>query len=139
MNFEEIVQKAVNAEAKAGLRSNTMVQDLDAYCPKSDRPFHNTSSKMQTQSSKDSSRSEVFKPKDPKPAPSSDNVVEPAKKEDRKDKKKRLRNQRREHTGEQTSAIDVNIKAPKKKIKARCFNSNKKGYYANEYTKPLKN
>ena len=32
INFEEIVQKAVNVKAKAGLRSSTMVWDLDICC-----------------------------------------------------------------------------------------------------------
>ena len=101
-NFEEMVQKAVNAETKAGLRSSIMVWELDARCPKGHRLSHNTSSKVQTQGSshKDSPRSEKPKPKNPKPAPSYDNIAEPAKKEDKKEKKKRLRNQKREHTGE---------------------------------------
>ena len=138
-----MVQRAVNAEAKAGLRSSTMVQESDAHCPRGHRPSHNTSSKVQTQGSKDSSRSKKLKPKDPKSAPSSDNAAEPAKKEDRKEKKQKLRNQRRKHTGEQTPATGVNTEAPKKKLKTRCFNCNKKGHYANECTepchKPLKN
>ena len=96
MDFEEMVQRAVNAEAKAGLRSNTMVRESDAYCPRGYRPSHNTSSKVQTQGSKDSSCSEKPKPNDPKPVPSHNNAVEPAKKKDRKDKKKKLRNHRRE-------------------------------------------
>ena len=33
IDFEEMVQKAVNAEAKAGLRSSAMVQDSDIHCP----------------------------------------------------------------------------------------------------------
>ena len=41
-NFEEIMQRAVNAEAKAGLRSSTMVWELDACCPRGYRPSHNT-------------------------------------------------------------------------------------------------
>ena len=141
INFEEMVQKAVNAEAKAGLRSSTIVRKSDVCCPRSHRPSHNTSSKMQTQGSshKDSSRSEKPKPKNPKPAASCDNAVEPAKREDRKKKKKRLRNQRREHIGEQTPVIGVNTKALKKKIKARYFNYNKKSHYANECTKSPKN
>ena len=49
MNFEEMVQKAVNAEAKAGLRSSTMVRELDARCPRGHRPSHNTFLKVQTQ------------------------------------------------------------------------------------------
>ena len=141
MDFEEIVQRAVNAKAKAGLRSSTMVRKSDARCSKGHRPSHNTSSKVQRQGSshKDSPRSEEPKPKDPKPASSRDNAAEPAKKKDRKEKKKRLQNQRRKYTGEQTPATGVNTEAPKKKVKARCFNSNKKGHYANECTKPPKN
>ena len=48
MDFEEMVQRAVNAEVKAGLRSSTMVRKSDAYCPKGHCPSHNTSSKVQT-------------------------------------------------------------------------------------------
>ena len=96
---------------------------------------------MQTQgfSHKDSLHSEEPKLKDPKPAPSRDNAAEPAKKEDRKEKKKRLRKQRWKHTNEQTPTTRVNTKAPKKKLKARYFNCNKKGHYANECIKPPKN
>ena len=141
MDFEEMAQRLVNAEAKAGLRSSTMVRELDARCPRGHRPSHNTSSKVQTQGSshKNSPRSDEPKPKDPKPAPSHDNAAKPAKKEDRKENKKSLQNQRRKHTSEQNPATRVNTKAPKMKVKARCFNYNKKGHYANEYTKPPKN
>ena len=138
MDFEEIMQKAVNAEAKAGLRSSTMVQNSDARYPRGYRLSHNTSSKVQTQGSKEP------KPKKPKPAPSRDDAAEPAKKEDRKDKKKKLQNRRRERN-EQTPATDDNTKAPKKKKKKRdssevtCFNCNKKGHYSNNYTEPPKN
>ena len=140
MNFEEMVQRAVNVEAKAGLRSSTMVRNSDARCPRGHRPSHNTSFKVQTQGSshKNSSRSEELKPKNPKPVPLRDNATEPAKKEDRKEKKKRLQNQRWKHT-EQTPVTGVNTKGPKKKIKARCFNCNKKGHYANKCTELRKN
>ena len=95
-----MVHRAVNAEAKADLRSNTMVQDLDARCLRGHRPSHNTSSKVQTQDSKDSSRPKKTKPKDPKSAPSRDNAAESPQKDNRKDKKKRFQGQKREYTGE---------------------------------------
>ena len=46
VNFEEMVQRAVNAEAKAGLRSIIMVEISNIYCPQSHCPFNNTTSKM---------------------------------------------------------------------------------------------
>ena len=71
-----------------------MARKLDARCPRGHRPAHNTSSEEQTQGSshKDLPHSKKPKPKDPKPAPSRDNAAEPAKKEDKKEKKKILRN-----------------------------------------------
>ena len=139
MNFEEMVQKAVNAKVKTGLRSSTTVRDLDTCCPRGHRLFHNTFWKMQIQRSKHFSCFNKSKPKDLKPALSHNNVAVPAKKEDKKDKKKRFRNQRRDHTKEQTSATGVNTEASKKKIKTGCFNYNKKGHYTNECIKLSKN
>ena len=46
MDFEEMVQKAVNAEARAGLRSSTIVRNSDARYSRGHRPSHNTSSKV---------------------------------------------------------------------------------------------
>ena len=138
-NIEEMVQRAVNAKAKAGRRSSTMVRISDAHCPRGYYSSHNTFSKVQIQGSKNSSRSKEPKLKDLKSAPSRDDAAEPAKKKDRKDTKKRFLNQRREHTRKQTLTTGVNTKAPKKKIKAKCFNCNKKSHYANNCNKPPKN
>ena len=144
IDFKEMVQRAINTEAKAGLRSSTMVRDSDARCPRDYRSSHNTSSKVQTSGSKDSSRSEEFKPKDPKPAPSCDDAAEPAKKEDRKDKKKKIQNRRREQN-KQTPATGDNTEVSKKKKKRRdpskvtCFNCDKKSHYARDCIEPPKN
>ena len=89
-----MVQKAVNTEAKIGLKSSTMVWDLDAYCLRGHRLSHNTFSKVQIQdfNNKDFSYSKKPKPKDPKLVLPCDNMAtELAKKEDRKNKKKRFR------------------------------------------------
>ena len=89
-----MVQRAINAKAKASLRFSTIVWNSDAYCPRGHRLSHNISSKVQTQgfNNKNSSRFEESKPKDLKPAPPRDNVaVKSAKKVDKKDKKKRFR------------------------------------------------
>ena len=60
INFEEMVQKAVNAEAKAGLRFSSMVRNSDIHCSRGHRPSNCTAAKVQTQGSKDSH------PKEPK-------------------------------------------------------------------------
>ena len=49
MNFEEMMQKAVNAKAKRGLRSSTIVQDSDIRCSNNHRPSNSTALKVQTQ------------------------------------------------------------------------------------------
>ena len=141
-----MVQRAINAEAKAGLRSSTIIQNLDACCPRSYRLSHNTSLKVQTQGSKDSSRPKKTKLKDPKSAPLHDNAAESPKKNNRKDKKKRFWGQKREHTRkqkEQTPATNVNTTNVSKKKKKKhdvseimCFNCDKKGHFANDCTKP---
>ena len=136
-SFEEIVQKAVNAKAKVGLRSSTIVRNLNACCPRSHRSSYNTLLKVQTQSSKDFFCSKELKPKNLKSALPYDNMAEPAKKQG--EMKKRSWRQKRKHTRErkeQFLATNVNIKASKKKIKTRCFNCNKKGHYINNCTKP---
>ena len=84
IEFEEIVQRTVNAEAKAGLRSNTMVRESDARCPRGRRPSHNTFSKVQTQGTIDKEpRTEESRPKKAKltniKAPASPHFNEPAK------------------------------------------------------------
>ena len=94
-NFEEMVQRIVNVEAKAGLRSSTMVWDSDIRCPRGHRPFNNTVSKVQTQgTSAKEPRLEEFKPKEAKlakgkaPALPQTNAAEPLEQE-KKDKKDR--------------------------------------------------
>ena len=49
MNFEDMVQKTVNAEAKAGLRSSTMVRDSNICCLRGHCLSISTASKIQTQ------------------------------------------------------------------------------------------
>ena len=47
IDFKEMVQRVVNAKAKTGLRSSTIVWESDAHCPRDHCPSHNTSSKVQ--------------------------------------------------------------------------------------------
>ena len=91
MNFEEMVQRTVNAEAKAGLRSCTMVQDSKICCSKDYHPFNNTASKVQTQGTiaKDSLCPEKPKAKETKSVRA--NAVEPFKLAKKKNKQNKLK------------------------------------------------
>ena len=48
INIEEKMQKAVNVEAKASLRSSNMVQGSDIHCPRGHRLSKSIASKVQT-------------------------------------------------------------------------------------------
>ena len=48
-SWEELVKKAVSAEAKAGLLSTSLIQDMDQRALRGNRPVH-TTAKAQTQS-----------------------------------------------------------------------------------------
>ena len=90
MNFEEIVQRAINAKAKASLRSIIMVQNLDIRCPQNYHSSNNIALKMQTQktTAKNFSHPKKSKIKNLKSVFSCDNIAKPAKK---KDKQKRFK------------------------------------------------
>ena len=63
-----MVQRAVNGEAKAGLRSSIMIWDADSRCPRGHHLSHNISAKVQTQDliAKEL-KPEESKPKESKP------------------------------------------------------------------------
>lgn len=87
INFEEIVQKAVNVDVKTGLRSNIVVQDLDIYCSRGHCSSNNTTSKLQTwRTNAKDSRPKKPKAKNLKSVLSRTNAVEPLK-QDKPDKK----------------------------------------------------
>ena len=90
MNFEEIVQKIVNVEAKAGLRSTIIIQDSDIHCFQDYHSSNNITSKMQTLriTAKNSFYPKEPKIKDLKSALLPNNITELAKK---KDKQKKLK------------------------------------------------
>ena len=70
-SFKEIIQRVVNAKVKAGLRSLTMVWELDARYFKSYRLSYNTFSKVQSQKTiAKESRTKESRPKKVKQADS---------------------------------------------------------------------
>ena len=101
-SFEKIVQRAVNAEAKAGLRSSTMVRNSDARYPKGHRSYHNTSSKVLIQgTTAKKPRAEEPRPKEAKQAdgkapapPRSNEPIKPTRQEMKKEYWKKKQDQK---------------------------------------------
>ena len=118
-SFEEMVQKAINAEAKAGLRSSIMVRNADSCCPRSHRPSQNTSTKVQTQSSTvKESKLKESRPKDSKPAnkktPTLPRTNEPGK-ISHQDKKKEYFKKKWDRKNSTSATRDNAIKGEKKR------------------------
>ena len=152
IDFEEIVQKTVNAEAKAALKSSAIVRDLDIRCPQGHRPSNSTIAKVQTQGTSakkprpEESRTKKVKPaKGKAPVPPRTNATESSEqsKKDRKDKKQRFQERRKRSedtpaTGD--NAIDVLKKKKKNQDRdisgVTYYNCNKKGHFANTCTEP---
>lgn len=114
-----MVQKAINIKAKISLQSNTIVWDIDSYCPKGHCSSNSIISKVQTQETiTKKSRSEKFKVKDSNSALAYINAIEILK-QNKKDKKKKTREHRQNNTKKrknQIPATDNNtIDASKKK------------------------
>ena len=106
MDFEEIMQRAVNAEAKTGLRSSTMVRDSDIRCPRGHRPSNSTASNVQTQeTTTKNSYPEEPKVKETRPTLSRAKASEPFKQARKKKKKKK---DQKKQDKEQTQASTAN-------------------------------
>ena len=141
MDFKEMVQRAVNAESKAGLRSSAMVRDSDICYPQGHRLSNSTASKVQTQgiTAKDSQQE---KPEVKEVKPTLSRAAEASKPSEQacKEKKGKIHPERWDKK-EQTPASTANATEvqQKKKKKNRdrdvsevtCYNCNKKGHYPN--------
>ena len=153
-NFEEMVQRAVNAEAKVGLKSSTIVQDSDIHCSRNHRPSNSIVSKVQTQeTSAKEPCPKQSRPKEAKPAKRKASALprtnatesleqEKKDKKDRQDKKRRFREkkERSDILATDNNAIDASKKKKKNRdrdtSKITCYNCNKKGHFANTCTEP---
>ena len=148
INYEELVAKAVRAEAKAGLRPSSYMRETDLSCFRGNRPAHTTAHKVQTQGAVnrgDNSKTS----KDPASTPASASTQDPESSDKgRKDKKKKQhRDKRDSRESRDTPASGVNVtevgdKKGRRKRKdpseVTCYNCNKLGHYADKCPEPRK-
>ena len=145
------MSKAVRAEAKAGLRPSSYVQEADFQVLRGSRPTHTTAHKVQTQGAGKDHRgddSKASKGSASAPASASTQGSEPSEKA-KKDKKKYWRDKKgpREPKDSSTPASGVNRteaggsrrKNKKDLSGVTCYNCNKKGHYSNKCPEPPKN
>ena len=140
-NYEELVLKAVRAEAKAGLQPSFYVQEADLQVLQGSRPTHSTAHKVQTQGAvtrgnESKTKALLSAPTNPKPSDKA-----------RKDKKKKQhRDKRDSRESRDTPAFGVNVAevGDKKKRKMKdsskvtCYNCNKLGQYGDVCQEPRK-
>ena len=145
IDFKEMVQRTVNAEAKVGLRSNTIVRDSDARCPRDNCPFNSTTSKVQTQGTTDKeSKPEESRSKKAKLAESKnlalpqsestepDKTSHTDKKREylKKKKKKRDRKNNILATRDNANAVEVSEKKKRdNRSDKKCYNCQKKSHF----------
>ena len=145
-SFEEMMQRAVNAEAKAGLRSSIMVWDTDSRCSRGHRLSQNTSIKMQTQdSTAKESKPEESRPKDLKPADGKTLAPPRTNKSEKtfyQDKKKEYFKKKWDQKNSTPATRDNAIEGEKKRNNRgnkKYYNCQKKGHFARNSSEPSKN
>ena len=124
-DYEELVAKAVRAEAKAGLRPSSYVRETDQQVSRGNRPAHTIAHKIQTQGAmKDHCRD---KSKAKASVPTLTRNSEPSNKA-RKDKKKKQHKAKRDSTpATGVNKAEVGDHRAKKDIsEISCYNCNKK-------------
>lgn len=149
-----MVQKTVNAEVKADLKSSIIVQNLDIYCLRSYHPSNSTSttSKVLTQgTTAKESYSKDSRPKKKKltykkaPVPTQTSEIFRLRQEKKNDKKRKFWEYKQDFIGEQkeqTLATSVNTTEAdlkKKYLDIIYYNCDKKDHYSKSYPEPPKN
>ena len=146
-SFDQMVKKAVDAEAKSALRPRSSTKEMDQHCPRGNRPANSTKSQGSTMKDPRSEEPKVRGTEAP-PGPQRSESSEKA----RKEKKKEQRRRDQERREGSTPASGVNTaqtgephqkkkkkrsdKAPRDTSQVKCCNCQKHGHYANKCLEP---
>ncbi len=132
--WEEVVEKAGDAEAKANLQPPFYIRDIDARCPKGHRPLakkdkENTYREPQNEVSKDKNKAKSHN--------SSASANQPQTQAPKKDKRDRQGGH--PVTGVNATEVAKKDKAPKDLSHIGCYTCHQKGHYATKCPDKPKN
>ena len=138
-----MVQQAINAKAKVGLRSSIMIRDSDIYCPRGYHPSNAIfSAKMWTQrNTAKEYHSKEPKPKEVKPANGKTPTLlcfDKFVKLNCQEKKKEYWKKKKDQNNFTLAIGDNPTENKKKKDNKKCYNCLKKGDIAKNCLEPLK-
>ena len=152
-SWEQLIEKAIEAEAKAGLQPSFILRKMDQLCPRGNRPAHTTVAKSQASASSaqdprtEPSTGKALVPDKPPPSSRAEHGEISDKKAQKKKKKKQRWRDTEQAGKDSTPATDINAssiaagrtsshcKDPSLMI---CYNCNKEGYYASLCIEPKK-
>ena len=133
-SWEEAVEKAVNAEAKASLQSPASTRDMDSRCPQGSRP-----AKREEKDSGRKNKSTDSNPADTSSGKQSSSARQTSSANPKKDLDHQQGPRRRGGQGHgrnpDSSAMGVNIvptKEGRDMSQIECYNSHRKGHYSNK-------
>ena len=150
-SWDELVEKAINAEAKVSLQPTSIIREMDQRCPRGNRPL--AVSKSQASSTRDSREepSDKAQSQDLNSSHSSqphssqsENIGETSDKKARKEKKKQRRLEDERARKDSTLATGINASnvpngGTRKDLSyITCFNCDKKGHYVTKCPEPRK-
>ena len=145
-NWEELIEKAIDAKAKVGLQPSSYVRDMDQRCPRGNRPSHTTTAKSQASATKDhrDKPSDKHKASDKPSRSLRSEIGEVSNKKDWKEKKKKYRRDQARKSSGSNSATGVNTTnvnhgwGSQDLSQITYYNCNKRGHYANKCKEPWK-
>ena len=134
-DYEELVAKAVRAEAKVSLQPSAYIRETDQQVLRGNRPTHTIVNKVQTQGAMKDHCGDKPKVKTSEPASTQD--FEPSDKA-RRGRKRRQHKDKRDSTNPATEVNKAEVGKKKDISEVKCYNCNKKGHFATKCPEPWK-